>query len=179
MRRAPITIPLGSEDAGRDVGPIPAGDYDASLVAEAFATEPRKIRIGVASGQTPRLGFRLAARGTLSGYVGSGGADVPAGGYVAPDDSIRIEAISLRGTGVERKLVPRQDDDGHGVDRYLAGEDDAVKSQFFFVDLPAGEYELTVTAAGYLPYADRVSVVPGRPGPWKPIVLRPMAAGRE
>lgn len=171
-KRAPISIPLISEDAGREVGPIPTGDYDANLVAESFQTEPRKVRVSVAPGQTPTLNFQLTARGTLSGYVGTGQADIPAGSYVPPDESVKIDTITLSGVGVERKLVPRAHDDGREVDRYLVGEDDAVKAYFSFVDLPSGEYLLTIRSNGYLPYIERYTVIPGRPGLWKPIILR-------
>jgi hypothetical protein len=91
---------------------------------------------------------------------------------VPPNESIRIDSIVLRGTGVERKLVPRVREDGHEIDRYLAGEDDAAKAYFRFLDLPPGEYVLTVRAAGYLPYSDHVTVELGRPNQWKPIILR-------
>jgi pimeloyl-ACP methyl ester carboxylesterase len=171
-QQAPITIPLVAGDEGGDVGPIPAGDYDASLVADSFKTEARNVRVSVASGQTPTMKFQLTAQGTFWGYVGTGQADIPAGSYVPPDESVEIDSITLSGVGIERKLVPRTHEDGREVDRYLAGADDAVKAYFRFIDLPPGEYVLTVRANGYLPYSDRITVESGRPGQWKPIILR-------
>jgi pimeloyl-ACP methyl ester carboxylesterase len=174
-RRAPISIPLAVEDAKRGIGPIPVGEYDASLIADSFSTAPRTVRVRISAGEVPRLSFGLTPRGVLWGYVGAASAAVPAGSFVPMDESVRIDSISLHGldVSVERKLQPRAGIDGREVDRYLKGEDDAVKGQFAFFDLPAGEYLLTVQAEGYLPYSERAVVVPGRPGLWKPIMLRP------
>jgi hypothetical protein len=97
---------------------------------------------------------------------------IPAGSYVRPNGSIKIDSIALRGVGVERQLSPRMRNDGRELDRYLAGEDDANASYFHFLDLPPGNYVLTVRANGYAPYSDHVTVELGRSSQWKPIMLR-------
>jgi pimeloyl-ACP methyl ester carboxylesterase len=170
-----IAIPMRSEDTPRDFGPIPHGDYEASLVVQSFKTVPSKQRLTVVAGQRSDLQFTLTAQGVLLRYVTArtNSTDLPAGGYLPPDRSIKIDSISLRGLGVERKLIPRPKEDSFEIDRYLAGEDDAVQGRFSFVNLPAGEYQLTVLAEGYQPYSESCTVSPGYPGPWRPILLEP------
>lgn len=170
-----IAIPMRSEDTLRDFGPIPPGDYEASLVVQSFKTVPSKQGLTVVAGQRSDLQFSLSAQGVLAGYVAARtiSADLPAGGYLPPDRTIKINSIILRGPGIERKLMPRQQEDSLDVDRYLAGEDDAVEGRFSFVGLPSGEYQLTVLAEGYLPYSESCTVTPGYPGPSRPILLKP------
>jgi hypothetical protein len=172
--RHSVVITLTEHDAGRSVGPIAAGVYDASLVAGSFKTEPRRVRVNIEPGRTPTLSFRLTPQGSLSGYVGADAdwVDNPAGSYRPPHPTIRIRSITLAGPGTRRTLVPRGGG-GNALERYLDGQDDAVNAFFSFVDLPAGSYELTIDAEGYLPHTSHHSVVPGQPGRLRPIVLTP------
>jgi diketogulonate reductase-like aldo/keto reductase len=68
-RAARITLPLNPEDSGREVGPFPAGAYDASLVAYAYRSEPAVVALQVGEGRSTTLGFRLAPQGVLAGTV--------------------------------------------------------------------------------------------------------------
>jgi hypothetical protein len=170
-----VAIPLTADDSGRQVGPVPPGSYDAGLVAPAFRTEPRRVRVLVEpGGRPPTLSFRLLPQGALNGYVGADAQPVeaPAGSYRPPHESVRITRITLEGAGTRRSLSPRQDGADDSVERYLAGEDSAWRSYFSFVGLAAGEYELTLTADGHRPHVSRHTVVPGRPAQIAPIVLQ-------
>jgi pimeloyl-ACP methyl ester carboxylesterase len=174
-RQGRVLIALRADDSGRSFGPVPAGLYDASLTATAYRAEPAKLRLQVGAGATPVLDFRFVPQGALYGYVAADRAEVdtPAGSYRPPHATVQISAITLAGAGVQRTLVPRQSGDADLLERYLARQDDAYKAEFTFVDLPAGEYELTVRAQGYRPHTSRHTVVPGRLAPLQPIVLTP------
>ena len=175
QRRASVTVALRSEDTGARVGPIPAGLYDASLIADSYRTEPRKFRVQVESDRTPTLSFQFVPQGALRGYVGADGdaADYPAGSFRPPHGTVKIASITLTGAGVRRTLVPRNAGYDDSFEKYLAGEDDASGAYFFFVDLPGGDYELTILAERYRPHVSRHAVVPGRPEQLTPIVLAP------
>lgn len=170
-----LIIPMAAHDSGRRIGPIPPGCYDASLIAAAFRSDPPVQRMCVDADQATALNFRLVPEGMLSGYVGADPrpSENPAGSYHAPHTSVRIVAITLTGAGQQRRLIPRQDGEADLLQRFMDGVDDAYKAQFSFVGLPAGEYELTITAHGYMPYRARHTVVPGQPGQLRPIVLTP------
>jgi hypothetical protein len=176
--RRSLTISLTAQDAGRSIGPIPAGIYDASLLLGSYRTQPRRQRVHIEAGRSPSLRFELSAQGSLAGYVAADGSDIdhPAGSWRPPHPTVHIRAITLAGPAGTRTLVPRR---GNGdalqaVERYLDDLDDAVGPQFSFVGLPAGRYELTIDAQGYLPHRTWHDVVPGRQGPLQPVVLTPL-----
>ena len=175
QQRTKVTVPLRAEDSGRRLGPIPTGLYDASLITASYKTEPRKVRVQIETNRTPTLSFRFVPQGALNGYVGAdgGAADYPAGSYRPPHKMIKIVSLTLTGAGTRRTLVPRQAEHGDGYEKYLAGEDDAFGPYFSFVDLPAGNYELTILTERYRPHVSRYTVLPGRPQELNPIVLAP------
>lgn len=175
QQRTKVTIPLRAKDSGRRLGPIPSGLYDVSLISNSYKTEPRKVRVQIETNHTPTLSFRFVPQGALNGYVGDDGdaADYPAGSYRPPHKTAKIISVTLTGVGTRRTLVPRQAGYDDGYERYLAGEDDSFGAYFSFVDLPAGDYELTILAEGYRPHVSRYTVVPGRPLELNPIVLAP------
>ncbi|MGD9952604.1 MAG: alpha/beta fold hydrolase [Burkholderiales bacterium] len=160
-RRARITLPLNPEDSGREVGPIPAGAYDASLVAYAHRGEPAVVPLRVGDGRSTTLGFRLLPEGVVAGTL----AETPAG-------HIPLESVTLSGEGVRRTLAPEMGADP--LAKFLAGHDHAEDAYFWFVGLEKGNYEITVRAKGYHPYVQRHHVIPGRYGPLRPIVLTPL-----
>lgn len=176
QQRAKVTVALRAEDTDGRVGPIPTGLYDASLFADSYKTEPRKVRVQIGTNRTPTLSFQLVPQGALIGYVGADGdvIDYPAGSYRPPHETVKIVSITLTGAGTRRKLVPRQAGHDDIVERYLAGEDAAFGAYFSFVDLPAGDYELTILAERYRPHTSRYTVVPGRQQQLNPIVLEPV-----
>lgn len=169
-----VTISLAAEDSGRVVGPLPTGAYDASLMAYGFRSDPQRARVQVAADGIATMAFRLSAQGVIVGYVGDDGdaQPLPAGTFVRPHPTIRIDRITLSGPGVQRTLVPRTASVPNVVEAYLRGEDDAYGAYFSFVALPPGEYELGIVARGYRPYTARYVVAPGRQPPQMPIVLQ-------
>jgi hypothetical protein len=171
-RGARISSPLNPEDSGREIGPFPAGAYDASLVAYGYRTEPAVIPLTVGDARSTTLGFRLVPQGTLSGFVSTRRADPPAGAYFPPHDGIRVRSVTLQGAGLRRTLVP-EGDGSDALERYLAGKDHAFGTYFSFVGLPEGTYELTIRADGHRAASVSYHVVPGEYGYSRPIVLEP------
>ncbi len=174
-RREAIFLPLLRDAARREVGPIPPGEYEAILVAQSFSAVPASATLRIESGASADLSFELKPQGVLWGYIGAGSGDagLPAGSYVPPGESIEIDSIKLDGSGVTRELSPRQAAEGDDVERFLARRDFISDAQFFFFNLPAGDYRLSVTAKGYRPYSGRYTVLPGHPGQWRPVILQP------
>ncbi|HJS36530.1 MAG TPA: hypothetical protein VJ789_00205 [Burkholderiales bacterium] len=171
-RGARISSPLNPEDTGREIGPFPAGAYDARLVAYGYRTEPAVIRLAVGDGRSTTLGFRLVPQGTLSGFVAARRADASAGAYYPSQSPIRVRSVTLLGEGLQRTLEPAGDG-ADALERYLAGEDHAYGTYFSFVGLPEGDYEVTIRADGYRTASAAYHVVPGEHGYSKPIVLEP------
>jgi len=174
-----ITLALPPEQATREIGPLPAGTYQVTLVTDAFRSDPPRGRVTLRPGETTEARFVFVPQGTLFGYVGvqADPIDHPAGSYLPPDDRVRLISVTLEGAGVRRTLLPRQGGPEDSFAHYADGKDDALGPYFSFVGLPAGDYEITVHAEGRLPYRARHTVVPGRHGPLQPIVLTPLPSG--
>ncbi|MCW5658671.1 MAG: alpha/beta hydrolase [Burkholderiaceae bacterium] len=171
-----LTITLSPDGNGRDIGPVPAGDYEAAMFAGSFRTEPRRLRVRIDPGRVPSASFRLIAQGALSGYVGAdvAPADNPAGSLLPPHKTIRIVSITLAGSAGKRTLTPRTGGGDDLIDAYLDGRDDARGAFFSFVDLAPGNYELTIIADGYRPHRSSHTVEPGRPAQLSPIAMTPL-----
>lgn len=172
---ARMTFALGPEDTTREIGPLPAGQYQVTLVSDGFRSEPPRSRVHIRPGAAADARFAFVPQGTLFGVVGRAAAPVdrPAGSHVAPDESIRLRSITLQGSGLKRTLVPRLDGPEDSFAHYADGKDDALGPYFSFVGLPAGEYELVIEADGHLPYRARHVVTPGHYGPMRPVLLVP------
>ncbi len=174
--REKIVLPLSARDSDRELGPFPPGDYEASMLAYAFATTPRKIPITIAAGKVPDLRFLLTPMGVLSGYIGADvkPIDNPAGSYRPPHRDIVLESITLSNGKETRTLVPDKGLKDRTIETYLADEDYSFQSFFSFVGLRQGDYELTIKVAGYQAHRQTYHVIPGQYGYVKPIDLTPL-----
>lgn len=169
-----LTLTLPPANGAAPIGPLPAGRYDAGLLAAGFAAQPRWQRLDLpGDGRTPELVFRLHAQGTLSGYVGEA-VERAVGAYRAPDPTLRLRSITLRGAGLTRTLLPGDGGLERALERMLDGEDAVSGVSFAFGNLPEGDYDLVVEADGRAPHRSTHRVTPGRPGPLLPIVLEPL-----
>ena len=156
-----IVLYLKSHAGGREeVGPISAGKYDVSLVANAFTPEPRSIRVIVRKGATPVVHFLMKPQGCLMGYIVDNDKATPAGAFSEPDDKIHIKTITLSGPGISRTLVPNKETIDY-FDHHLSGTDFAAGAYFYFYNLPEGRYQLSIHADGCLPYSGNYTVRPG------------------
>jgi pimeloyl-ACP methyl ester carboxylesterase len=167
---------LNSGDSGREFGAIPPGKYTARLVAEAFRAEPIKLPLSIESGMTSSINFVLKPQGMLSGYIGAvlKPGENTAGMYRSPDSEVSVESIIVEGDGIRRSLSPSKESIVDFFDLYFADTDFFQKGIFSFLDLPKGEYKLTIKADGYLPYTMSRRIVPGEFVNSRPIILTPL-----
>ena len=174
--RNEISLTLTANDTGLEFGPFPGGDYQVSVLADAYKTEPTHVPVTIDPDNIPAVDFSLSPQGLLAGYVGVNldAGNNPAGIYRAPDDNVKIHLITVSGAGVTRNLVPTQEGEVNFLDLYVSGTDYAHKSVFGFTDLPEGEYELKIEAEGYETYTEKRHVVPGRSNNYRPVRLVPL-----
>lgn len=158
------------------LGPVPAGRYQASLLASGARSTPQSQVLDVTPGGTATLAVALAPEGMLSGYIGAAGDTLqhPAGSWRPPHAAPQVQRIRLEGAGLKRTLVPRTGGEPDLLGAALQGRDDAVGALFNFLGLPEGDYTLTVEAEGHAPHVSRHRVVPGSSAPQAPIVLQPL-----
>lgn len=163
-----IIIPLSAADQGRKLGPFPAGNYSASMVALAVKPEKKEVPVSIENNKLKNIDFVLTPDGTISGYVTAAMKEedrpvgMPAEKYLPPEDTISVQSITLQGEGIKRILRPLEGENINLVDYYVARTDFCYKGYFNFFGLPAGEYELIIQAEKYKPSIKRYRVVPGQ-----------------
>ena len=157
---------LSPEDTGREHGPFPSGNYEVSMIAPAFAPEPVSIPIRIEEGMVPKVKFSMKPVGYLRGYVVKNERNIQAGKDRQPDTEVQIQSITLRGSGIDRTLIPLQGEEisysEHYSSHYLSETDFTFEGTFFFFGLPAEEYELTINAKGYEQYSEKCNVKIGQ-----------------
>ena len=170
-----LFLPITATSGSRNVGPIKAGEYEIMLMAPGFRSAPGPLTTRIERGGVLQLKFDLAPLGSLSGYVVSESDTIthPAGSYRPPEHTLDIREIILDGPGTRRSLSPRAHKDSSVSPTCATTHDESVGACFNFVDLPAGEYVLTILASGYQPHVSRHRVEPGVLRPTTPVVLRP------
>lgn len=150
------------EDSGRIYGPFPPGDYGVSMLAHGFFPEPVQRFVHIAPGAMSKLDFTFNPAGILRGYVRKySREEIFMGQSPQPDPDLEIKTVTLRGVGIERTLVPLMER-GNFAEHYLLRKDYSSEGMFFFFDLPKGEYELIIHAAGHKPYHGKCKVMPGQ-----------------
>jgi triacylglycerol esterase/lipase EstA (alpha/beta hydrolase family) len=156
-------IYLSPDDTGREHGPFPSGNYEVSIIAPAFVPEPVSIPISIEEGTVPRVQFSMKPTGYMRGYIAKNEQPyMQAGKSRQHDTEIEIQSITLRGNGTYRALTPLQEEEISYnelyPDHYLSGTDFTSQGTFFFFGLPAGVYELTITAKGHKQYSKMYNV---------------------
>ncbi|MFC1766231.1 lipase family alpha/beta hydrolase [Planctomycetota bacterium] len=162
--RAEMMLTLRPEDTGREHGPFPAGQYEVSLIAPAFMVEPASHPLHLEEGRVPNVSFRLKPVGFIRGYVAKKEPNIQAGKFREPDADVRIQSITLKGNGVNRSLNPTPSAPHYDMlypEHSLSGTDFSAQGAFFFFNLPAGQYVLSLHAQGYRPYTMTYQVKPG------------------
>jgi len=177
---AATEVHLSTDDSGRRIGPFPAGDYTASIMASAVKPDKYYVPVTIEQNGTFELSFALSQDGMIYGHVAPAlSADDRTAGMPAelspPEDlDVAIQSVSLKGTGVERIIRPLDDQKQNGYDWFLSSTDFCTEKYFHFFGLPAGEYEVEITAKGYHPVIKKFVVKPGRPENTRTIELRPI-----
>ena len=160
----------------QETGAVAPGDYEASLCALGFKTEPANHPLSVKGGKITEVGFTLSPQGMVAGVIAATTAadDSYWGYFQALPAKVKIRTIQLAGAGLFRVVRPADGMSDREVLRtFLASKDFAYKNQFAFFDVPAGEYNLSITADGCEPYATTVKVHPGEfvpPSPFRLII---------
>ncbi|MEJ2472357.1 MAG: alpha/beta hydrolase [Desulfobacterales bacterium] len=176
---AATEIHLSPEDSGRLIGPFPIGDYTASLMASAVKPDKHHVPVTIESNGTQRLKFSLTPDGMIYGHVAAAQdaedrpAGMPAEQYLPGSREVTIQTVTLKGASVERILHPAGGENLNHYDDFLSSTDFCTNNYFHFFGLPAGEYEVKITAEGFEPGLKTYSVKPGRPENIRAIELVP------
>ncbi len=166
---AGIQIDLSPEDSGRRLGPFPAGEYTASLMAPAVKPDRHHVPVSVSSNGTQTVNFRLRPDGMIYGHITAApnaedrSAGMPAEQYLPGDRKVKIQKVTLKGAGIERTIFHTENENLNYHDYFLSSTDFCNKSYFNFFGLPAGEYEVNITAEGFRPGKSTYTVKPGQP----------------
>ena len=74
-----------------------------------------------------------------------------------------IQSITLKGTGIHRKLHLLEGEDVNILDYLIPPRTDFYyKGNYLFFGLPAGEFELIIRAQGYKPFVKKCFVKAGK-----------------
>jgi pimeloyl-ACP methyl ester carboxylesterase len=166
---AATEIHLSPDDSGRRIGPFPAGNYTVSLIAAAVRPDKHHVPVSIASNGTHDLKFTLQPDGMVYGHVATAQnaedrpAGMPAEQYLPGSKKVTIQMVALKGAGIERILHPAEGENLNTWNALLSSTDFCRNDYFHFFGLPAGEYEVKITAKGFRPSLKTYVVKPGRP----------------
>ena len=160
-KNAETAINLGASDNGRTLGPFPPGDYLATFGA-LTAIGKKYVPVTIENNETRELKYVLIPdniiRGTLTSDLQS--KDWAAG--MPYKENFTIQSITLKGSGIYRKLPLLEDKDVNIYDYIIPRADCYYKGNFVFFGLPPGEYELIIRAQGYKPFAKKCFIRAGK-----------------
>ena len=161
-KRAEMEIRLSAHDSGRVLGPFPAGDYLATFGA-LTAIGNGNTRVTIENNATHALHYELTRDNVICGTLISALQSKDWAAGMPYQENFTIQSITLKGAGIHRKLRLLEGQDVNMLDHYIPRVDFYYKGNFFFFGLPAGDFELTIRAQGYKPFAERCSIRAGRP----------------
>ncbi len=166
---AATEIHLSPDDSGQRIGPFPIGAYTASLMASAVKPDKHHAPVSIENNGTHGLKFSLTPDGMIYGHVAAAQnaedrpAGMPAEQYMPGSRKVTIQRVTLKGAGIERILRPKKGENLNHYDDFLSSTDFCTNNYFHFFGLPAGEYEVKITAKGFRPSLKTYVVKPGRP----------------
>lgn len=178
-KRAETVIYLSANDNGRILGPFPSGDYSVSIYAEAVKPGKKCVPVSIESKKTKELDFVFTPDGIIAGYVTTAlkpedrPQGMPATSYMPVDKKITIQSITLKGNGIHRELDPLEGKDVNLADYFISRADFCHNGYFHFFGLPAGVYELVITAKGYKPIIEKHFATPGKQKDYRVTELTP------
>lgn len=158
----------------QETGAIVPKQYDVSLCALGFKTEPDRITLDIKAGQIADAKFTLKPQGMIANYIYATTAadDSFWGFYKELPENVKIRAIKLTGPGISRSLSPNSRmSDRELLSTFLSSRDFAFKNSFAFFDVPAGEYDLTIEADGCKVFSTKIKAQPGEFVPPSPFRL--------
>lgn len=157
----------------QETGAVTPGDYEASLCALGFKTDPANQPLSVNAGKIAEVNYTLSPQGMVAGVIiSTTGGDDSYWGYLRElPDKVNVRTVNLAGAGVKRTLAPSDGmSDREVLKTFLSSKDYLSKNGFSFFGLPAGDYDLSIEADGYEPYTTKVKVQPGEfipPSPYR------------
>jgi len=160
-KRAEMEIRLSANDNGRVLGPFPAGDYLATFGA-LTAIGKRYVPVTIENNETSELKYVLTPDNIICGTLISvlQSKDWAAG--MPYQENFTIQSITLKGTGIHRKLHLLEGEDVNIWHYLIPRADYYYKGNFVFFGLPLGEYELIIRAQGYKPFVKKCFVKAGK-----------------
>ncbi len=166
---AATQVHLSPDDSGRRIGPFPAGDYTVSLMAASVKPDRHHVPIAITGNVTHAVKFTLSPDGMIYGHVTAAPeaedrvVGMPAEQYLPRDREVNIQKVTLKGAGIMRTIRHMENENLNYYDYFLSSTDYFSKSYFHFFGLPAGEYEVKITAEGFQPSLNTYTIKPGRP----------------
>jgi pimeloyl-ACP methyl ester carboxylesterase len=152
---------------GNLLGPFPPGEYEASAFTVNGVPDKKNVSITLTAGETEPLTFKYTPDGLIIGHVTTAVKTeervigMPAKEFLPPDQKILLQSITVQGEGIQRTIVPPAQEKVEVSDLFMLRKDYCYKNTFLFFGLPAGEYQLTIKAKGYLPFSSSYVVSPG------------------
>jgi hypothetical protein len=175
------TINLSPDDTDKLLGPFPPGEYSASIIALAAKPDKQLVPVSIESGKTARVDFEFSPDGMICGRAASAPnpedrpAGMPSDRYLPPDRKIDIQSVELKGgPGVRRILRPLKGETVDYNEYTVSRKDFCHNGYFYFFDLPAGDYELTIKAGGHRDFVKNQTVIPGRQKDFRVTELTPV-----
>ncbi|MGV8080131.1 MAG: alpha/beta fold hydrolase [Syntrophales bacterium] len=165
---------LNPSTPGQETGAIPPGDYEATLCALGFRSEPANLPVSITAGKISDLRFTLVPQGMVAGIItaAAGAADSYWGYLLALSGKNKVRSVTLEGAGIRRSLTPSDGmSEKEVLKTFLSSKDYLCRDGFVFFDLPAGDYTLAIEAEGCEPYTAKVTVKPGEFTPPPPFRL--------
>ncbi len=150
--------------AHQETEAVAPGDYEASLCALGFKTEPANHPISIQAGKIADVSFTLIPQGMVAGIISAKPTyDDSFWGYLKTISAkVEIRSVHLSGAGIARKLeMAKSMSDMEELRNFLASKDFLSKNGFVFFDLPEGDYTLSIEADGCEPYTTTVKAQPG------------------
>lgn len=173
-------IYLSNHDNGKAFGPFPVGKYLAFMLTSAGKSTQKYVPVSIENNKTENINFAFIPDGEIFGFLTNPvnpenkSPGRPGDLYLADNENISIQSITLTGNGIRRQLKPAQaEEDINNWDVLISRADFCLNGYFGFFGLPAGEYTLLIKARGRKPIEKKYSVTPGVPGTFQATELIP------
>ena len=160
-KRAEMKIRLSADDNGRVLGPFPAGDYLATFGALTAIGE-KYVPVTIKNNETRELKYVLTPDNVISGTLISALQSKDWAAGMPYQQNFTIQSITLKGTGIHRKLKLLEGEDVNIYDYLIPRADCYYKGNFVIFGLPPGEFELIIRAQDYKPFVKKCFVKAGK-----------------